>query len=114
MDRQAMTNVRRAPPTRIYLQLDMCAMLCVRQMLHQYMTDGYEVTFALYADGSPSSGFEAFIAVENMTTPFMSWTRMLPITILHYGAGPLMVNVFCLLWKPWLETGQTWSCYGGA
>ena len=66
------------------------------------------VCFELFVDGSPSSGYEAFVAVEMLVSSMFhcfAWTRLFPISFLHYGSGNLTSKVFNLLWKIFLECG---------
>ena len=71
----------------------------------EWMLTGTDVYFNIFADGSPSSGFEQFVCVENATTPEYWCSRLLLVSVLHYGAGNLTSKVFAILWKMYVETG---------
>ena len=65
------------------------------------------VAFNLYmfADGSPASGFEAFICIEQMFSDGGFDSRILPVVYLGYGFQSLADKLFAFLWTVYLEIG---------
>ena len=59
---------------------------------------------SLWIDGSPSSGYEALICVEELVSKTRKWSRTLAITYLGYGYMSLSCKLFSFLWKLWCES----------
>ena len=57
-------------------------------------------------DGSPASGFEAFVAVEQVVMPDGTvHERRLPVLYLGFGHQDLKAKVYAWLWQTFLEVG---------
>ena len=61
--------------------------------------------FYYFADGSPASGFEAYIVVEQYEGQLERWNRLCPMVFLGFGWTGLTAKVYALLWKIFLEIG---------
>jgi hypothetical protein len=59
----------------------------------------------MFADGSPASGFEAFICIEQMFSNGCFDSRILPVVYLGYGFQSLADKLFAFLWTVFLEIG---------
>ena len=59
----------------------------------------------LWADGSPTSGYEAFVVFEQFVGRHRVWQRLLAIGFLGFGFMHLNAIIFALLHKLWIETG---------
>ena len=60
-----------------------------------------------WADGSPTSGYEAFCCYEAHVSTILAWSRMSPITFLGFGYQHLKAKLLSFLWKLWLESKST-------
>jgi hypothetical protein len=97
-------------PAKTYLTesrviFDMAMMLLMRNAYHGHFERDSEFWLYLFADGSPASGFEAFVAIEQMVKDFCYAVRVLPVVYLGYGHMSLADKVFSYLWTLFLETG---------
>ena len=104
----------KAYPSRQYLVkcrllFDMTMMLMMRHVferLHIEHTDGRAVSLYMFADGSPSSGYEALPVIEQCLWPTgESAERKLPIAYMGYGHMGLHDKCFAILWVLLLECG---------
>ena len=106
----AAENIASRLPMRDWLvrgriRFDATVTLFMRHVFRTLMLTAAAVVLTLFVDGSPTSGYEAFLAVENMSSPCQWWSRQLPIAFLDYGAGNLTSKIFQLLFKIYCETG---------
>ena len=83
-------------------------MRSVFQWIFRY--EGFPI-FATFCDGSPSSGYEAFVAVEHCVGTVRWWNRLLPLNFLARGFQSLTAKVFSILWKILLVTGPHESAF---
>ena len=85
-------------------RFDATMMLTMRHIFDWISRFDRQPMLYIWPDGSPSSGFEAFIIWEQLTGTLF-WERLLPVTFLGFGYHGLKSKIFSLLWKFWLETG---------
>ena len=86
------------------LQFDVVMMLIMEFIYDWHFTyDGSAASY-LFIDGSPSSGFEAFIAFEHFWSSSKTWNRCMMINFLGFGFMGAAAKAFSLIWKFWLET----------
>lgn len=85
-----------------------CAMVLVhRHQVRELLESGSPVMTNLFCDGSPSSGFEQFVCVENTTWRSGSYCRLLPVHFLNYGFAGLTGKVYAILWMIFLSVGPS-------
>jgi hypothetical protein len=85
------------------LQFDATMMLTM-QTVWRWVRDFDPHSFSiLWADGSPSSGYECFAVFENVVSTARPWSRTLMVSFLGYGFMHLRAKVYSLLWKLWVE-----------
>ena len=80
------------------IEYDMAMCLVMRIIFAWRMLFDVTMSLYLFVDGSPSSGYEAFVAHELMDSINTDgWSRLLPITFLGYGWIGLTAKVYALL-----------------
>ena len=78
--------------------------LVMRTVFSDLMDAENLIDLYMFCDGSPSSGYEVFMAVE-WRIGLVQWRRQLLITFLGYGSMGLTDKLFSLLWDIFVECG---------
>jgi len=108
------TNIRhRMLPDKILArsrcQLD-CAMLhFMRHYFDWARSHDPHCGIYMFVDGSPASGYEAFISVEHYFSALRWHNRLLSVGYLGYGYMGAKAKIYSLLWKIYMETGPSES-----